>query len=290
MDSLVIPSQLFDAIRDYERLRAAWAELPLGSPRGTELALRGQALFAGIVATQATDLFTLRWKVAELVEMVRERGEPGEVALADSLERDMRGFATMVVLPPMPRLAVEEQAAPRQEGETFTFRFDGHEIRVVIRGGDPWFVAADVCRAVGIVNPTQATGALDADERAMFNIGRAGAANIISESGLYTLVLRSRSAVKEGTLSHRFRRWVTTEVLPALRRTGAYAGTAPSAPSTPPAQPSEAPQSPLALACPLARGKRPYMPRAINMTPEEAAERAIKAAKQRRARRQAGEE
>lgn len=100
--------------------------------------------------------------------------------------------------------------------------FDGHVVRVILIGGLPWFVAADVCAALGVKNPTQAIAALDDDERSMLNIGRQGEANIVSESGLYTLTLRSRGATKPGSTAHRFRRWVTGDVLPTVRRTGQY--------------------------------------------------------------------
>lgn len=102
------------------------------------------------------------------------------------------------------------------------FSFENHEIRSVIISDEPWFIAADVCKAIGIQNPTQAIANLDEDERAMFNIGRQGETNIVSESGLYTLILRCRDAVKPGTLSHRFRKFTTSVMLPAIRKTGKY--------------------------------------------------------------------
>jgi prophage antirepressor-like protein len=108
------------------------------------------------------------------------------------------------------------------------FLFEGEAmVRVVDRDSAPWFVVADVCRVLEIKNPTQAAEALDDDERAMFNIGRQGEANCVSEGGLYTLVLRSRDATKPGTVAHRFRKWVTGEVLPAIRQTGGYEAPAP---------------------------------------------------------------
>jgi prophage antirepressor-like protein len=116
------------------------------------------------------------------------------------------------------------------------FLFEGEAmVRVVERGGNPWFVAADVCKVLGIRNATQAVGALDDDERAMLNIGPQGNANCISEGGLYTLILRSRDATKPGTVAHRFRKWVTAEVLPALRQHGGYG----APPSLPPQRPDE---------------------------------------------------
>jgi prophage antirepressor-like protein len=102
------------------------------------------------------------------------------------------------------------------------FDFRGHAVRAVTIHGDPWFVASDVCRVLDVSNTTQAVQALDDDERSMFNIGRQGSANIVNESGLYTLILRSRDAVKKGSNPHAFRKWVTAEVLPAIRKHGRY--------------------------------------------------------------------
>jgi|GEM_PF-1253310 prophage antirepressor-like protein len=104
-----------------------------------------------------------------------------------------------------------------------TFDFETNAVRALMRDEVPWFVAADVCRALGLTNPTEALKALDEDERAKLNLGVVGKeTNIISESGLYTLILRSRDAVKAGTVAHRFRKWVTAEVLPSIRLTGGY--------------------------------------------------------------------
>lgn len=111
---------------------------------------------------------------------------------------------------------------PPHDGALIPFAFEGHPVRAISRDGAPWFVAADVCAALDIKNASQSVAALDADERAMFNIGRRGDVNVISESGLYTLALRCRDAMKPGTLPHRFRKWVTAEVLPAIRKTGGY--------------------------------------------------------------------
>lgn len=102
------------------------------------------------------------------------------------------------------------------------FKFENYEIRSVMRDGEAWFVAVDVCNVLGIQNPSKALKALDDDERSNFKLGRQGEANIINESGLYTLILRCRDAVKQGTLPWRFRKWVTNEVLPAIRKTGRY--------------------------------------------------------------------
>ncbi|EMO4272849.1 hypothetical protein RJV83_005237 [Klebsiella variicola] len=103
----------------------------------------------------------------------------------------------------------------------FSFQ-ENHSVRVVVVNGEPWFVALDVTKALRLTNPTMALKALDDDERAKFNLGRQGETNIISESGLYTLILRCRDAVKQGTTAWRFRKWVTNEVLPAIRKSGEY--------------------------------------------------------------------
>jgi prophage antirepressor-like protein len=98
------------------------------------------------------------------------------------------------------------------------FKYQEKEIRIVEDSeGNPWWVAKDVCDALGIKNPSQAIEFLDDDERSMFNIGRQGEVNIISESGLYGLITNSR---KEEAKS--FQRWVRKDVLPSIRKTGSY--------------------------------------------------------------------
>jgi len=97
------------------------------------------------------------------------------------------------------------------------FNFNGAELRAITRDDSPWFVATDVCALLGIKNVTQANSALDADERSMLNIGPQGEVNIVNESGLYSLVLRSRKPQAKA-----FKKWVTSEVLPAIRKTGGY--------------------------------------------------------------------
>lgn len=106
------------------------------------------------------------------------------------------------------------------------FLFEGERLlRVLDRAGLPWFVAGDVCRAIGLGNPAMAVKALDDDEKGISSIDTPGGLQeviVVTEGGLYTLILRSRDATKPGTVPHRFRRWVTGQVLPALRQTGEY--------------------------------------------------------------------
>lgn len=107
--------------------------------------------------------------------------------------------------------------------------FEGHPVRIFVRDGEPWFAAADVCRALKLTNSRMALKALDDDEKGVSStdtLGGPQSVAIISRPGLDTLVLRCRDAIKPGTLPHRFRRWVTHEVLPSIRRTGMYAAPA----------------------------------------------------------------
>jgi len=104
--------------------------------------------------------------------------------------------------------------------EIIPFDFEEQAVRVVMRGDDPWFVANDVCRVLEIGNPRDAVSRLDDDEKGVGSadtLGGAQRVTVINESGLYALVLTSR---KEA--ARRFRKWITAEVLPAIRRHGHY--------------------------------------------------------------------
>lgn len=90
-------------------------------------------------------------------------------------------------------------------------------LRVIALDGDPWFVAADVCDALEISNPSDAIKRLDEDERARFNLGRQGEANVISFPGLLSLILGSRKPE-----AREYKRWVTHEVLPSVHKNGGY--------------------------------------------------------------------
>lgn len=110
---------------------------------------------------------------------------------------------------------------------TSVFSFESQaDIRAIIIDGAPWFIALDVCHALGIANNRDALLKLDDDEKNTVALtdGKRGNPNtlIISESGLYTLILRCRDAVTPGTIPYRFRKWVTSEVLPQIRKTGRY--------------------------------------------------------------------
>lgn len=97
------------------------------------------------------------------------------------------------------------------------FNYESKQVRTVIINSEPWWVAKDVCDILEIQNVTQALQNLDEDERSMFNIGRQGAVNIVNESGLYSLVIQSRKPEAK-----KFKKWITSEVLPSIRKTGSY--------------------------------------------------------------------
>ncbi|EEU9257654.1 Bro-N domain-containing protein [Escherichia coli] len=106
------------------------------------------------------------------------------------------------------------------------FKFESASpVRMFNIDGNPWFSAKDVSDALGLRNSRKAIAMLDDDEKGVtssYTPGGMQAVNVISESGLYTLILRCRDAVTPGTIPYRFRKWVTGEVLPQIRRTGRY--------------------------------------------------------------------
>ena len=97
------------------------------------------------------------------------------------------------------------------------FTYNSNEVRTVEMNGEPWFVLKDVCEVLGIANPTAVAERLEDDERAKSDLGRQGAGWVINESGLYNVILRSDKPEAKP-----FRKWVTSEVLPSIRKHGAY--------------------------------------------------------------------
>lgn len=92
------------------------------------------------------------------------------------------------------------------------------QVRAIINDGEPWFVAKDVCEALHHSNTSVAMQMLEDDERTKLCLGRAGETNFINESGLYTLIIKSNLPEAK-----KFRKWVTSEVLPSIRKNGIYA-------------------------------------------------------------------
>ncbi|KEZ35831.1 phage antirepressor [Frankia sp. CeD] len=107
--------------------------------------------------------------------------------------------------------------------EIVPFRFQGAPVRVVTIDGEPWWVAADVCRVLEIGNPRQAVSYLDDDEVTRDGVttndamGRPQKMTTVSEPGLYSLILRSRKPQAKA-----FKRWITHEVIPQIRKHGSY--------------------------------------------------------------------
>jgi prophage antirepressor-like protein len=103
----------------------------------------------------------------------------------------------------------------------FAFPDTGQPVRVVTVGGEPRFVVADVCRVLGIGNPSDAARRLHPDDldtiEVTDSLGRTQQAHATTESGLYDLILDSRKSQARA-----FRRWITSEVVPSIRRTGGY--------------------------------------------------------------------
>lgn len=100
------------------------------------------------------------------------------------------------------------------------FNYNSNEVRTIQKDGEPWFVLKDVCQILGIGNSRMAAERLDTDEKGVSQIDTLGGKQemtCINESGLYNVILRSDKPEAKP-----FRKWVTSEVLPAIRRHGAY--------------------------------------------------------------------
>ena len=101
-----------------------------------------------------------------------------------------------------------------------TFNYNNNAVRTIEKDGEPWFVLKDVCNVLSIGNAADVYNRLDADEKGVGQIDTLGGrqnVNIVNESGLYNVILRSDKPEAKP-----FRKWITAEVLPAIRQTGAY--------------------------------------------------------------------
>jgi anti-repressor protein len=98
------------------------------------------------------------------------------------------------------------------------FQFNSNDIRVITKNGEPWFVAKDVCEILDYSNTSKAiSDHTDEDDRYNESLERGGTLLLINESGLYSLILSSKKP--EAKI---FKKWVTSEILPAIRKTGSY--------------------------------------------------------------------
>ncbi|WP_052027025.1 BRO-N domain-containing protein [Rhodovulum sp. PH10] len=122
--------------------------------------------------------------------------------------------------------------------------FEGeHLVRTVEMGDEFWFVGVDVCRVLGLKNPSDAIERLDDDEKGVVTtdtLGGPQALNVLSEAGVYRLVFTSRKPVAE-----RFKRWLAHEVIPSIRKTGAYTVQGEVCPPPPPPEKRPFPDWPL---------------------------------------------
>lgn len=103
--------------------------------------------------------------------------------------------------------------------QVFQFK-QQQDVRAVMIDGEPWFAAVDVCQALAIVNTARALSRLDEDEKGVHSMNTPGGAqdlSVVNESGLYSLILTSRKPEAKA-----FKKWVTAEVLPAIRKHGMY--------------------------------------------------------------------
>ena len=108
----------------------------------------------------------------------------------------------------------------KEVSKEFTFNENNKPIRVELVDGEPWFVAKDVCDALTLENSRKATASLDDDEKGVSPIVTPSGTQqmtIVNESGLYNLIFQSRKPEAK-----KFRKWVTGEVLPSIRKTGKY--------------------------------------------------------------------
>lgn len=105
--------------------------------------------------------------------------------------------------------------------DILVFHYKSSEVRTVELNGEPWFALKDVCAVLGISNHKMTAQRLDEDEVSLTDLtdsmGRQQETTVINESGLYNVILRSDKPEAKP-----FRKWVTSEVLPSIRKTGSY--------------------------------------------------------------------
>lgn len=113
-----------------------------------------------------------------------------------------------------------ESLVPAQNG-LLGLSFEGQNVRILERNGEPWFVAADLEKPLGIARIADSVYSLDDDQKSRLGVDSFGDlranSSLVSESGLYELIFRSTKPEAK-----RLRKWVTSEVLPQIRRTGGY--------------------------------------------------------------------
>ncbi len=97
------------------------------------------------------------------------------------------------------------------------FNFYNHEVRTIMIDDEPWFVVADIAKVLNATNASDLANLVDTEDKSRQSLGSGSPKNIVNESGLFTILLRSNNPQAKP-----FRRWVTSEVLPTIRKHGAY--------------------------------------------------------------------
>jgi len=118
--------------------------------------------------------------------------------------------------------SIDSGGTAHQPSEVMTFHFseEKNSIRNIIQGEDPWFVANDICKVLGMSDTNVALRKLDSEEkltRKIYGSGQKRKMWMVNESGLYSLILRSNKPQAKA-----FKKWITSEVLPSLRKKGYY--------------------------------------------------------------------
>lgn len=111
------------------------------------------------------------------------------------------------------------------EGDISVIKFESKTVRIMNINGEPWFVLKDICEALEMADHLVALRRLDDDEKGEYLIPTPGGNQVmrtVCESGFYKLIARSRKATTPGTFAHRFTNWVFRDVIPSIRKTGAY--------------------------------------------------------------------
>ncbi|AXW85758.1 antirepressor protein [Lonsdalea britannica] len=125
----------------------------------------------------------------------------------------------------MTKLTGNKTTFTANSSDISVIKFEGKNVRIVNVYGDPCFVAKDVCRALEMTDHLVALRRLDGEEKGKCSIPTPGGSQVmrtVCESGFYKLIARSRKATTPGTFAHRFTNWVFREVIPSIRKTGAY--------------------------------------------------------------------
>lgn len=154
----------------------------------------------------------MRDRIGRLIRWARDLDSATSPVVTPTHSSAIAAAFETTVLPPSNLPAVSGSVSP--------FAFNGNQVRVVMRDGQPWFVLADVCRVLEHSNSRVAAQSLDDDERdvnIVYTPGGPQEMTVVSEPGLYSLIATSRKPEAKA-----FKRWVNHDVLPTIRKTGSY--------------------------------------------------------------------